>query len=426
MEKPRLDWEKRRLEWLMAEEAESHLLGDRFELGTRTTQVVPLRDIHELGMRQQMQIVLKAMRQPRVHAFMVSVPLQGAGRDEAVENLQGEISKVLAAHGVQWTVRKVVEFRDSVLLLIQLEMTQSLTGRPADLVLEVGLGRERKYQDTQVRMTSIMLYGSYAEPRWKTVFHAMEDLLLKMAEVSFPEVQPIHLHILEGQQHTTIKRYLRVEPLDWELIQLSYPFIPQIREFLEKYLQSPAPILMFSGPPGTGKSWLLGMLLRHAYQQNPPYQVHLAFPGILERYLTEILQDSLEEDAFFLALDDAEFLLGNRLDEFNTLLNDLLYISGQGFPVSRIKLVFAHNQVVDPDEALLRPGRLFAEVLFRPLTGSEAEALVAYVMQDRTQEEQARVQQMLRDQQTLAEIWTWIRGEVPPTTLSMSMGFVKP
>ncbi|MCF6192201.1 MAG: ATP-binding protein [Candidatus Hydrothermae bacterium] len=426
MEKPRLDWEQRRLEWLMAEEAEASLLGDRLEMGTRTTQVVPLRDIHELGMRQQMLIVLEALRQPRVHAFMVDVPLQGASRDEAIENLQEEISKVLADYGVQWKVRKVVAFRSSVLLLIQMEMAQSLTGRPADLVLAVSLGKEKKYCDTLVRMTSIMLYGSYAEPRWKTVFHAMEDRLLDMADVSFPDYQPLHLHIQEGPNHTTVQRYLRVEPLDWDLLQLSYPFIPRIREFLEKYLQSPTPILMFSGPPGTGKSWLLGMLLRHAYQQNPPFQVHLAFPGILERYLTEILQDSLEEEAFFLALDDAEFLLGNRMDEFNTLLNDLLYISGQGLPVSRIKLVFAHNQVVDPDEALLRPGRLFAEVQFRPLDRSEAEALVAYVMQDHAPEEQARVGKMLRDQQTLAEIWTWIRGEDTPSAMGQPFGFVKP
>jgi hypothetical protein len=146
--------------------------------------------------------------------------------------------------------------------------------------------------------------------------------------------------------------------------------------FIRRYLSAPASVLVLQGPPGTGKTRLirgiLGEMTRRKGEQACALYTGdpraIASDDIFVRFLTGT------HDAF--VVEDADHLLKPRADG-NEHLHRFLTIADGVVRAQGRKVIFSTNlpNVGDLDDALVRPGRCFAHIHVRTLTGAEAQAL---------------------------------------------------
>ena len=148
-----------------------------------------------------------------------------------------------------------------------------------------------------------------------------------------------------------------------------YPFIPGgVHNFIRDYLASSESILILLGPPGTGKSTLLrNMIVENNLTATLTYEEKLLQQDkIFINYLSH-------EDSDLLILEDADVLLESRESAGNRIMQKLLNVSDGIVKVMNKKIIFTTNltSTRNIDDALLRPGRCYAIILFRELTYNE-------------------------------------------------------
>jgi hypothetical protein len=152
-----------------------------------------------------------------------------------------------------------------------------------------------------------------------------------------------------------------------------YPFLPQpLPAFYDAYARSDAPVLLLVGPPGTGKTTFIRGFLQHTGQD--------ALVTFDQRLLDrdDVFARFLGTKTNVFVLEDADVHLRDRASSGETsMMHRFLAVSDGLVSVRDKKLIFSTNlpNVRDVDEALLRPGRCFAVVHFRPLTPTEGVAL---------------------------------------------------
>jgi transcriptional regulator of acetoin/glycerol metabolism len=167
------------------------------------------------------------------------------------------------------------------------------------------------------------------------------------------------------------------EMADDVLCDLAYPEIKGgVRAFVARYLGAPETVLVLQGPPGTGKTRLIRAILGEMSRRKgaPARALYtgdmkaLASDEVFVKFITG------EEDAF--VVEDADHLLKPRADG-NEHLHRFLTIADGVVRAQGRRIVFSTNlpNVGDLDDALIRPGRCFARVHVRALTGAEARAL---------------------------------------------------
>jgi SpoVK/Ycf46/Vps4 family AAA+-type ATPase len=176
------------------------------------------------------------------------------------------------------------------------------------------------------------------------------------------------------------------ELLTEDLHDEAYPTVPApLSAFIERYLDANETVLVLQGPPGTGKTRLVRAILgamsrRKGETAEVMYTADkraLEADEIFVRFITG------SHDAF--VIEDADHLLlaranGNHdLHRFLTVADGVVRAQGR-------KIIFTTNlpNVSDMDEALLRPGRCFANVRTRLLTREEAALLAKRVLADQT------------------------------------------
>lgn len=162
------------------------------------------------------------------------------------------------------------------------------------------------------------------------------------------------------------------------ILESAYPWIEKpIREYIDRFNQSTANVLIMIGVAGTGKTTLIKNILA---SQNRGYQDSVA----MLTYDEELLY----HDAFFctfmgannvhyMVIEDADNLLLNRT-EGNNLMRKFLNIGDGLTTVGNKKIIFSTNlpNVHDIDNALLRPGRCFDVLQFRSLNYDESQAVL--------------------------------------------------
>ena len=157
----------------------------------------------------------------------------------------------------------------------------------------------------------------------------------------------------------------------------AYPEIEGgVRAFIGRYLDAPETVLVLQGPPGTGKTRLIRAILgqmsgRKGERAQAMYTGDakaLAGDEIYVKFITGA------DDAF--VVEDADHLLKPRADG-NEHLHRFLAIADGVVRAQGRKIIFSTNlpNIGDLDEALIRPGRCFARLNVRALTGAEAQAL---------------------------------------------------
>ncbi len=185
-----------------------------------------------------------------------------------------------------------------------------------------------------------------------------------------------------------------------------------IDPFIESYLNSEETVLVLQGPPGTGKTRLIRAILG-AMSRKSGSTAQALYTGDMNALQSdEIFVEFITgwHDAF--VVEDADHLLRPRA-EGNENLHRFLAIADGVVRAQGRKIIFSTNlpHLDDLDDALIRPGRCFARLWVRPLSLSEAEALLRKLASDEMIFLKARnaLRQSQQKEHSLADVYSSLR-----------------
>jgi len=159
-----------------------------------------------------------------------------------------------------------------------------------------------------------------------------------------------------------------------------YPFL-NADLLIEYFLKGNENILILAGKPGVGKSKFAALVMKKVLEDHELYK-----EGFTVKTAKDINLLSMDDfwqslkNTDLLILDDLDFLLGSRNESRddihkNQFINKLLSYT-DGIEKSNTKIIITTNQPIDEmDNAILRKGRLFDVLNFRPLTYEEAKEI---------------------------------------------------
>lgn len=189
-------------------------------------------------------------------------------------------------------------------------------------------------------------------------------------------------------------------PPKYDVTDVAYPYIAGgIDKFIDDFKHSSENILLLLGKPGTGKSTFLKYLLSVLKED------------AIVTYDTKIL----EKDYFFgdfmmgnngiLIMEDADMFLEARTSG-NALMHKFLNVGDGLVSAPNKKIVFTTNLESSDniDKALLRPGRCFSVVNFRPLTNIESREFMS------SYDKAFDLSTLTTDNYTLAELYNQVRN----------------
>ena len=181
-----------------------------------------------------------------------------------------------------------------------------------------------------------------------------------------------HFRSCDGLESTSIE-----EVADEPLMDAAYPEVPGgVAAFTEAYLDAPESVLVLQGPPGTGKTRLVRAILAamSLRKGEPACALYTGDARAMETDEIFVRFITGDHDAF--VVEDADHMLKPRSDG-NDHLHRFLTIADGVVRAQGRKVIFTTNlpNVGDLDEALIRPGRCYARLHIRALTGAEAQAL---------------------------------------------------
>ena len=161
----------------------------------------------------------------------------------------------------------------------------------------------------------------------------------------------------------------------------AYPTLREpVARFIERYLGARETVLILHGPPGTGKTRFVRTVLAAMSRRKADSAKVL--------YTTDTR--SLENDEIFVefatgshdafVIEDADHILDARANG-NVHLHRFLAVADGVVRAQGRKILFTTNlpSVSDIDDALLRPGRCFADIRFRALSPPEVARLLVRV-----------------------------------------------
>jgi hypothetical protein len=151
-----------------------------------------------------------------------------------------------------------------------------------------------------------------------------------------------------------------------------YPWIKKgVNKMIDDYLKSDASLLLMIGPPGTGKTSLIRhMLYSRELNSMLTYSDRLLKDD--EMYINFLTSDSTDA----MIIEDADTTLSSRERDKNDMAARFLNTSDGLIKFHEKKMIFTTNlsDVAKIDSALIRPGRCYEVMKFRPLTKDEAVA----------------------------------------------------
>jgi hypothetical protein len=177
-----------------------------------------------------------------------------------------------------------------------------------------------------------------------------------------------------GLTSATFEELADPAPLDEAYPALREP----VDRFIGRYLAARETVLIVQGPPGTGKTRFVRAVLAAISRRK----------GDSAKVLYTTDTRSLENDEIFVefvtgshdafVVEDADHILDARANG-NLHLHRFLAIADGVVRAQGRKILFTTNlpNVSDIDDALLRPGRCFANLHFRALDRAEIERLLA-------------------------------------------------
>ena len=177
-----------------------------------------------------------------------------------------------------------------------------------------------------------------------------------------------------GLTSATFEELADPAPLDQAYPTLDEP----VDRFIGRYLDARETVLILQGPPGTGKTRFVRAVLAAMSRRKRESAKVLYTTDTRSLESDEIFVEFVtgSHDAF--VVEDADHILDARANG-NPHLHRFLAVADGVVGAQGRKILFTTNlpNVSDLDDALLRPGRCFANVRFRALERPEAERLIA-------------------------------------------------
>jgi len=209
-------------------------------------------------------------------------------------------------------------------------------------------------------------------------FHSVKEHIKNLDEIFYNqliiEADPLETQWVQLQANNSLQyRSMPIKETPKEIIPEAYPWLEDPKAYIESFIKSQSPILIMSGPPGTGKS----TFIRHIINAIPKFEVFSVYDeDIMKRddLYTNFISNSKEA---LLVIEDADRLLERRIEDQNTTMSKILNVSDGIIDLTMKKIIFTTNieNTNDVDQALIRPGRCFDILEFRNLDHHEAEAL---------------------------------------------------
>lgn len=199
---------------------------------------------------------------------------------------------------------------------------------------------------------------------------------------------------------------------DRQPVDEMYPFLKDelLNDYYDRFMDSPASILLLIGPPGTGKTSFIRGLMQHTQSS--------AVVTYDENILSKdyVFAQFIEGEQNVMVIEDADMFLKAR-SEGNSTMHKFLNIGDGLVTTKNKKLIFSTNlpSVKEIDPALIRPGRCFDVISFDYLKQEEAEALAKAVGVELTEQ---------KDKWTIADVFHKQTFEAQINSNKSKMGFV--
>lgn len=151
-----------------------------------------------------------------------------------------------------------------------------------------------------------------------------------------------------------------------------YPFVGNVDNYIRKFLQSDASIIILIGEPGTGKTNFIRNMLYYMEDK----EIYLSFDESVLKSDRVFVDFVSNQSAGAFVIEDADMMIKSRkigdemMSKFLNIGDGLVKLNGK-------KLIFSTNleSVNDIDPAIMRPGRCFDVLKFRKLTLKEANVV---------------------------------------------------
>ncbi len=163
-------------------------------------------------------------------------------------------------------------------------------------------------------------------------------------------------------------------------------FVQWHGEFVETIVERRSGLSLLEGPPGTGKTSYLRMLMvklasTHRFYYLPPTSLSSLVQSEFVDFWVEEIERHGRDRRFVVVLEDCEAALMTRGNDNRSQVSSILNISdGMFADFLRTHVVCTINcPSAELDAALLRPGRLVAHRFFGKLPRGAAEQLAIYL-----------------------------------------------
>lgn len=163
--------------------------------------------------------------------------------------------------------------------------------------------------------------------------------------------------------------YNIVEMFNDVVFNSMYPFITMgVDNYINDFLNSKSSILVLLGKPGTGKTSFIRYLMSKMGKK-----AYLTYNHDLFKQDEMFAQFASSKSSGAFIIEDADVLLKSR-ESGNELMQKFLQLGEGVIKLNGKKLIFSTNlpSTKDIDEALLRQGRTYDVLEFRPMTFKEA------------------------------------------------------
>jgi len=175
----------------------------------------------------------------------------------------------------------------------------------------------------------------------------------------------------QGQRRTATIQFSEPKPVHDEY----YPWMTAgVCDYYDRFMQSEENILVLLGETGTGKTSFIRSLIWHS-RWDAAFTYDEKLLGTDDMFV-----EFLTNDVELMVIEDADLFLTNRQHDGNRMMARFLNISDGLFKSDRIKKIIFTANLTQPeriDNALLREGRCFDCMMFRPLSWAETTRAAA-------------------------------------------------